>query len=222
MNNDTNRTNWSPPAGWRIGGANVVAMGRDGSLCPTRGAVLCTAEDRDHLHTYVSRIIEAPEDDIHAHHDCGDSEADRIVCELDAAIGNLEVLSPSQRTDDLVGEARAAFDRLCAPAKVDSPVARPDHTLCPARAKSSIDAYCELGLPPGDFVRSVLANDLYGAVTRADDVNLPALQHVVAYVVKRVPASLCGSMAAVNKHLELKAYEREKERRHDVREEVQS
>lgn len=81
---------------------------------------------------------------------------------------------------------------------------RPDHRSCPARAKASIDAYCELGMPPGDFVRAVLSNDLYDAVTRPDDINLPALPHIVAYVVQRVPMAICGSRDAVHKHIAAK------------------
>lgn len=88
----------------------------------------------------------------------------------------------------------AGGDRLLVPT-------RPDPALCPPRVRASIDAYCELGMPVGDFVRSVLANDLFDAVTRADDVNLPALPHIVAYVVQRVPSALCGSHEKVNWHI---------------------
>lgn len=81
-----------------------------------------------------------------------------------------------------------------------------DAALCPERVRLSIEAYVQLGRPPGDFVRAVLANDLYDAVSRADDINLPALPHIVAYVIAKVPAALCGSRKAVNDHIARKSH----------------
>lgn len=81
---------------------------------------------------------------------------------------------------------------------------RPDASLCPVRAKASIEAYVELGMPVGSFIRAVLANDLYEAVIRADEVNLPALPHIVAYVVWHVPAAMRGSDAIVSAHIAAK------------------
>lgn len=43
------------PEGWARGGAGAVLVGRDGVPCPTRGKVLCTNTDPDHLHTFMSR-----------------------------------------------------------------------------------------------------------------------------------------------------------------------
>jgi hypothetical protein len=76
----------------------------------------------------------------------------------------------------------------------------PDPSLCPARVQSSLEAYVR-GLPPGDFVRAVLSNDLNEAIARADDVNIHALPHIVAYCRERLPAVAWGSSERVNRWL---------------------
>lgn len=59
-------------------------------------------------------------DDVHADHECGaESEAERLWCELDAAICNLETVVGSPEDNpflgQLVAELRAIHDRLSAP-----------------------------------------------------------------------------------------------------------
>ena len=76
----------------------------------------------------------------------------------------------------------------------------PDPKLCPARVQSSLEGYVR-GLPPGDFVRAVLSNDLNEAIARADDVNIHALLHIVAYVREHLPAVAWGSSEKVNRWL---------------------
>jgi hypothetical protein len=90
------------------------------------------------------------------------------------------------------------------------PAADPhDHTLCPIRVQSSLQGYVR-GLPTGDFLRAVLSNDLAEAIARADDVNLPALPHIVAYVQEQLPAISHGSKDAVDRWLRTKRDERMK------------
>lgn len=62
----------------------------------------------------------------------------------------------------------------------------------------SLDRYIDSRLPVGDFLRSVLENDLKGAVGRADSVNLYVIPAYVAYLYNRAPAECWGSPAAVN------------------------
>lgn len=73
----------------------------------------------------------------------------------------------------------------------------PDWKLCPLRMQSSIEAY-KRGQPVGDFLRAVLSNDLSDAIARADDVNIHALPHIVAYVREHLPASAWGSAKDVS------------------------
>lgn len=79
----------------------------------------------------------------------------------------------------------------------------PTPNLCPLRVQSSLEGY-KRGLPTGDFLRAVLENDLNGAITRADDVNIHALPHIVAYVGEKLPAISWGSPDAVKRWLALK------------------
>jgi hypothetical protein len=77
----------------------------------------------------------------------------------------------------------------------------PNEKFCPAHIRKSIDAYVQQGRPTGSFVRAVLCNDLKEAIGRADETNLEALPHIVAYVYNRVPFVVWGSEARVDAHL---------------------
>lgn len=78
---------------------------------------------------------------------------------------------------------------------------------CPLRVQSSLEAYVR-GLPPGDFLRAVLSNDMNEAIARADYENIHALPHIVAYVREHLPVIAWGSAAHVNRWLETKRKER--------------
>lgn len=76
--------------------------------------------------------------------------------------------------------------------------ALPDMRQCPQHIRESIDAYVEQGRATGGFLRAVLENDLRGAIGRADEINLAALPHIVAYINERVPAIATGSAQLVD------------------------
>jgi hypothetical protein len=57
--------------------------------------------------------------------------------------------------------------------------------------------YVVYGLPPGSFLTSVLANDLCGAATRADHVNVNKLAYIARWVLHNVPDNAKGSYEAV-------------------------
>lgn len=71
-------------------------------------------------------------------------------------------------------------------------VSVPEHT------KAAIWRYVVHRIPPGSFVRAVLENDLTEAVMRADDLNLPALAAIVAFVVNEIPLDAWGSKRQVS------------------------
>ncbi len=52
-------------------------------------------------------------------------------------------------------------------------------------------------VPTGDFLRAVLSNDLREAIGRADDGNLDALIHIVAYCYNDIPGHCWGTPEAV-------------------------
>jgi hypothetical protein len=85
----------------------------------------------------------------------------------------------------------------------------PDANLCPPLIAEAIEAYVLFGKPVGGFVRSILENDLYGAVLRADEHNVLAIPHIVTYVVNNVPTAACGSAHNVDTWSERKRRERQ-------------
>lgn len=53
----------------------------------------------------------------------------------------------------------------------------------------------------GSFLESVLSNQLTQAFQCADDENLEALPHIVAWVYDTMPSTMCGSPQAYATHL---------------------
>lgn len=74
--------------------------------------------------------------------------------------------------------------------------------LCPTHLRESIDAYVADGRPTGGFLRAVLENDLVGAVTRADAINIALLPHIVMYVANHVPTAATGNPQRVEAWIE--------------------
>ena len=70
--------------------------------------------------------------------------------------------------------------------------------------------YVEHGIPPGDFLTAVLANDLQEAVGRADVHNLRALPNIVALVYNDLPGGAWGGRQSVKDWLGLNAVERDR------------
>lgn len=66
---------------------------------------------------------------------------------------------------------------------------------------ASLTHYTHDGVPTGDFLRAVLANDLQGAIARGDIENIAILPAIVQFVYHEVPANICGSYEAVAKHI---------------------
>jgi hypothetical protein len=60
-----------------------------------------------------------------------------------------------------------------------------------------LENYLMYGFEPGGFLTSVLANDLYLAVGRADHWNKDRLPHIVNEVLHKMPSISWGSYAAV-------------------------
>lgn len=75
----------------------------------------------------------------------------------------------------------------------------------PEHTRGSLSRYIEQGIPPGDFVHSVLCNDLKGACGRADDINRCTLFDIVAWLYNCAPGTCWGSEEKVDhwiKHFE--------------------
>ena len=67
----------------------------------------------------------------------------------------------------------------------------------PNYTREGIDEYVRGHLPPGDFLRAVLENNLMEAMARADDTNRAALRAICDYVYSEIPHTCWGSLAKV-------------------------
>jgi hypothetical protein len=67
------------------------------------------------------------------------------------------------------------------------------YTKLPAHMQDAMQRYIEQGIQPGDFLLSVLRNDLYGACTRADYINRDALLDYIYFLYDQAPPLCFGS-----------------------------
>ncbi len=92
------------------------------------------------------------------------------------------------------------------PADLDS--WRADHeavfglSACPDWVKDSLKRYETAGIPTGDFLRAVLANDLQGAIGRADINTARCIAAIVGYVYNKLPGNIHGSYEIVDTYVE--------------------
>lgn len=77
----------------------------------------------------------------------------------------------------------------------------------PKRTLRSLELYRDERVPTGGFLRAVLANDLSGAITRADADNLVALRSIVYWINWELFASSWGSYGKVDDWLAEEDYE---------------
>lgn len=63
----------------------------------------------------------------------------------------------------------------------------------PEHTRGALLRYRDRGLEPGGFLTSVLTNDLFGAIGRADAENLQALKVICAWIYNRMPATCWGT-----------------------------
>lgn len=80
--------------------------------------------------------------------------------------------------------------------------AMPEPELCPPDICEALDRYAKDRVPVGDFLRSVLENNLMDAIGRADANNLPAIGHITSYIYNRLPSPCHGSPAKYKAWLE--------------------
>ncbi len=69
--------------------------------------------------------------------------------------------------------------------------------MIPETLRESLLRYAESHVPTGGFLAAVLANDLFGAAGRADDVNGRLLPEICTWIYCNLPANSYGSPEAV-------------------------
>lgn len=68
----------------------------------------------------------------------------------------------------------------------------------PMHTQESLENYLIHGYSPGGFLASVLTNNLYGAVARADHINKDSLVAITNWVVNHAPSMSWGSRELVD------------------------
>jgi hypothetical protein len=68
--------------------------------------------------------------------------------------------------------------------------------------KQNLDNYLEHHIPTGGFLRSVLSNNLFESIKRADEGNLKTIHEIVEYIYNKFPTSCYGSPEKVDKWLQ--------------------
>jgi hypothetical protein len=63
----------------------------------------------------------------------------------------------------------------------------------PVDLAQALHRYVHQHLSPGGFLTAVLENDLFGAVSRADAVNLTLIKEIAQYVYWELPSPCHGS-----------------------------
>lgn len=64
--------------------------------------------------------------------------------------------------------------------------------------KESLDEYAKNGRPTGGFLEAFLANDLMGAVGRADGDNIQCFREIARYIYNDMPAGCHGSYQKIH------------------------
>lgn len=77
-----------------------------------------------------------------------------------------------------------------------------NHYSIPEHTQEALRNYVEHGYEPGGFLYCVLCNDLVGAVSRADAMNLYALKDIAQFVYNEMPHNCHGNEAVVVRYLQ--------------------
>lgn len=62
-----------------------------------------------------------------------------------------------------------------------------DYSILPKHMQDAMRRYMEDGIPPGSFLEAVLSNDLLGALSRADHVNVSLLYAYGEFLYTEAP-----------------------------------
>lgn len=72
----------------------------------------------------------------------------------------------------------------------------------PEHTQDALTRYIENRLSPGGFLTSVLSNDLFGAMGRADIMNRYAIYEICMWLYNEAPSNCFGSPEKVREYLE--------------------
>ena len=72
----------------------------------------------------------------------------------------------------------------------------------PGSTLETLALYAIYGIPTGDFLYSVLTNDLYGSFMRADGFNGPALKSICGIIYSCTPSGCHGTSQRITEWVE--------------------
>jgi hypothetical protein len=81
--------------------------------------------------------------------------------------------------------------------------------MLPEHMRDGMRYYIERGVLPGDFLTSVLLNDLKGAYGNADQINERRVRDYVQYLYNYAPSQCWGSVENVREWIKMHAESRE-------------
>lgn len=90
-----------------------------------------------------------------------------------------------------------------------------DYSIIPARIMDNLNAYFWKNKFPGRFLYSVLINDLYKSIVRADDEMLNLLPLLVHYIHRELPSACHGSIEKVWEWMHNVRNEKQEEEKND-------
>ena len=82
-----------------------------------------------------------------------------------------------------------------------------DYTKIPQHMRDTVYRYINEGVPPGDFLRAVLENDLVEAFATADNTNKKVLNDWVSFIWWDLPVESWGSREKVNLWMKRRQHE---------------
>ncbi len=88
-------------------------------------------------------------------------------------------------------------------------MSKTDYSLIPERIMSNLLYYVKGEEAPGGFLYAVLCNNLFAAVSRADEEIKPLIPLIVQYIHWEVPGGCHGSPEHVKRWMEEKQKEKE-------------
>lgn len=74
-----------------------------------------------------------------------------------------------------------------------------DYSLLPEHISDSVKLYIEEGRPTGDFLQSVICNQLKESFAFADDINIERMFDIVSFFYNQAPLLCWGSRKRMEK-----------------------
>ena len=73
------------------------------------------------------------------------------------------------------------------------------YDLLPEHIRGGMKRYIEQGIIPGDFLQTVICNDLMNSFAKADDINREHMFHIVHFMYNQAPYQCYGSRTKMHK-----------------------